>query len=124
MGATPYDIAWSEVYNGIQTKMIDACEVQYTSAVSTHIYEVCKYVTKTEHINLFNCLICGRSLVQQAAGRHIEQIMLDACYNNAYANAQDIIAAQADMEKTLVDNGMTIIDVNKDEFRGCCRYRL
>ena len=26
-------------------------------------------------------------------------------------------AAQADMEKTLVDNGMTIIDVNKDEFK-------
>ena len=24
---------------------------------------------------------------------------------------------QADMEKTLVDNGMTIIDVNKDEFK-------
>ena len=59
MGATPYNVAWSEVYNSIQTKAIDACEVQYTSAVSSHIYEVCKYVTKTEHINLSNCLSCG-----------------------------------------------------------------
>lgn len=57
MGATPYNIAWSEVYNGIQTKSIDACEVQYTSAVSSHIYEVCKVVNKTEHINLLNCLV-------------------------------------------------------------------
>ena len=116
MGATPYNIAWSEVYNGIQTKMIDACEVQYTSAVSSHIYEVCKYVTKTEHINLFNCLICGEAWFSKLPAEY-QQIVLDACYNNSYSNAQDIIAAQADMEKTLVDNGMTIIDVNKDEFK-------
>ena len=41
LGATPYNIAWSEVYNSIQTKAIDACEVQYTSAVSSKIFEVC-----------------------------------------------------------------------------------
>ncbi|MDO5300720.1 MAG: C4-dicarboxylate TRAP transporter substrate-binding protein [Clostridia bacterium] len=116
MGATPYNIAWSEVYNSIQTKAIDACEVQYTSAVSTHIYEVCKYVTKTEHINLFNCLICGEAWFSKLPEEY-QQIVLDACYNNAYANAQDIIAAQADMEKTLVDNGMTIIEVDKELFK-------
>lgn len=116
MGATPYNIAWSEVYNSIQTKAIDACEVQYTSAVSTHIYEVCKYVTKTEHINLFNCLICGEAWFSKLPEEY-QQIVLDACYNNAYTNAQDIIAAQADMEKTLVDNGMTIIEVDKELFK-------
>ena len=30
LGATPYNIAWGEVYNGIQTKAIDGCEVQNT----------------------------------------------------------------------------------------------
>lgn len=49
MGATPYNIAWSEIYNGIQTKSIDGCEVQLTSAVSSKLYEVCEYVSKTEH---------------------------------------------------------------------------
>ena len=42
--------------------------------------------------------------------------MLDACYNNAYENAMTIVAAQADLEKTLVDNGMTIIEVDKQQF--------
>lgn len=115
MGATPYNVAWSEVYNSIQTKAIDACEVQYTSAVSSHIYEVCKYVAKTEHINLFNCLICGEAWFKKLPAEY-QQIVLDACYNNAYANAQDIIAAQADLEKTLVDNGMTITEVDKQLF--------
>ena len=114
-GATPYNVAWSEVYNSIQTKAIDACEVQYTSAVSSHIYEVCKYVTKTEHINLFNCLIAGEAWFKKLPAEY-QQIVLDACYNNAYDNAMSIVAAQADMEKTLVDNGMTIIEVDKALF--------
>lgn len=116
MGATPYNVAWSEVYNSIQTKAIDACEVQYTSAVSTHIYEVCKYVAKTEHINLFNCLICGEAWFSKLP-KEYQQIVLDACYNNAYNNALDIVAAQADMEKPLVDNGMIITNVDKAPFQ-------
>ena len=89
--------------------------MQYTSAVSSHIYEVCKYVTKTEHINLFNCLICGEAWFKKLPAEY-QQIVLDACYNNAYENAMSIVAAQADLEKTLVDNGMTIIEVDKQLF--------
>ena len=116
MGATPYNIAWSEVYNAIQTKMIDACEVQYTSAVSTHIYEVCKYVAKTEHINLFNCLVCGEAWFSKLPDEY-KKIILEACYNNGIKNAREIEAAQADLEKVLIDNGMTITHVDKEEFR-------
>lgn len=116
MGATPYNIAWSEVYNAIQTKMIDACEVQYTSAVSTHIYEVCKYVAKTEHINLFNCLVCGEAWFSRLPDDY-KKIILEACYNNGIKNAREIEAAQADLEKVLIDNGMTITHVDKEEFK-------
>ena len=116
MGATPYNIAWSEVYNAIQTKMIDACEVQYTSAVSTHIYEVCKYVAKTEHINLFNCLVCGEAWFSRLPDEY-KKIILEACYNNGVKNAREIEAAQADLEKVLIENGMTITKVDKDEFK-------
>ncbi len=116
MGATPYNVAWSEVYNSIQTKAIDGCEVQYTSAVSSHIYEVSEYVDKTEHINLFNCLIAGENWFQGIPEEY-KQVVLDDFYQSAYDNAQDIIAAQADLEKTLVDNGMEIVEVDKEAFK-------
>lgn len=116
LGATPYNIAWSEVYNSIQTKMIDACEVQYTSAVSTHIYEVCKFVTKTEHINLFNTVICGEAWFKKLPDGY-KKIVLDAFYNNGVANARQIEAAQADMEKALIEHGMTITAVDKGVFK-------
>ena len=116
LGATPYNIAWSEVYNSIQTKAIDGCEVQYTSAVSSKIYEVCEYVSKTEHINLFNMAICGQAWFDKLPAEYQEIVKKD--FNDcAYQNAQDIIAAQADMEQTLKDNGMTIVEVDKDIFR-------
>lgn len=102
--------------NGIQTKSIDGCEVQYTSAVSSKIYEVCEYVSKTEHINLFNMVICGQAWFDKLPAEYQEVMKKD--FNDcAYNNAQDIIAAQADMEKTLTDNGMTIVEVDKDVFR-------
>ena len=94
MGATPYNIAWSEVYNGIQTKSIDGCE----------------------HINLFNMVICGQAWFDKLPAEY-QEVMKKDFSDCAYNNAQDIIAAQADMEKTLTDNGMTIVEVDKDIFR-------
>ncbi len=116
LGATPYNIAWSEVYNGIQTKSIDGCEVQYTSAVSSKLYEVCEYLSKTEHINLFNMVICGQAWFDTLPAEYQEVMKADfsSC---AYDNAQEIIAAQADLEQTLKDNGMEIVEVDKDLFR-------
>ena len=116
LGATPYNTAWGEVYNGIQTKAIDGCEVQYTSAVSSKIYEVCKYVSKTEHINLFNFVVCGESWFNKLPADY-QQILKDDFFSCAYANAQEIIAAQADLEQQLIDGGMTIVQVDLAAFQ-------
>ena len=116
MGATPYNIAWSEVYNGIQTKSIDACEVQYTSAVSSHIYEVCKVVNKTEHINLLNCLVTSEIWFNKLPEEY-KKILLETAEETAYANGKKIESLQGEMEKTLIDNGMKIVEVNKEAFK-------
>ena len=116
LGATAYNIAWSEVYNSIQTKAIDACEVQYTSAVSSKIYEVCDYVSKTEHINLFNFVVCGESWFNKLPAEY-QQILKDDFFSCAYENAQAIVAAQADLEQQLVNGGMTIVEVDMDAFK-------
>lgn len=115
MGATAYNIAWSEVYNGIQTKSIDACEVQYTSAVSSKIYEVCDYVSKTEHINLFNFVVCGEAWFSKLPEDY-QKILKEDFFSCAYDNAQEIIAAQSDLEATLAEK-MTIVEVDKEVFK-------
>ena len=116
LGATAYNIAWSEVYNGIQTKSIDGCEVQNTSAVSSKIYEVCEFASMTEHINLFNFVVCGQKWFDKLPAEYQEIVEKDF-QECAYANAQEVIAAQADLVKTLTDNGMTIVEVDKEPFK-------
>ncbi|MBP3888852.1 MAG: C4-dicarboxylate TRAP transporter substrate-binding protein [Cellulosilyticum sp.] len=116
LGATPYNLPWSEVYNSIQTKAIDACEVQNTSAVSSAIYEVCDVVSKTEHINLFNMVICGESWFKKLPTEY-QDILMEEFFTAGYDNAQEVIAAQADLEATLVEKGMEIVDVDLEAFK-------
>lgn len=71
---------------------------------------------RPSHINLFNMVICGQAWFDKLPAEYQEVMKKD--FNDcAYNNAQDIIAAQDDMEKTLTDNGMTIVEVDKDIFR-------
>lgn len=120
LGATPYNIAWSEVYNGIQTKAIDGCEVQNTSAVSSKIYEVCEYVSKTEHIHLFNFVVCGQKWFDKLPDEY-KEIVVRGFEECAYQSAQEVIAAQADLEKTLTDKGMKIVEVDKEAFKAAAQ---
>lgn len=116
LGATPYNIGWGEVYNSIQTKAIDGCEAQFTSLVSSRIYEVCEYCSKTEHINLFNMVVCGETWFKSLPEEYQEIVMKDF-YDCAYESAKAVEAAQADMQKTLEDNGMQIVDVDLAAFQ-------
>ena len=116
LGATPYNIAWSEVYNGIQTKAIDGCEVQNTSAVSSKIYEVCEVASMTEHINLFNFVVCGQAWFDKLPAEYQEIVEKDF-QECAFQNAQEVIAAQPDLIQTLKDNGMEIVEVDKEVFK-------
>lgn len=116
MEATPYNIAWSEVYNGIQTKSIDGCEVQYTSAVSSHIYEVAKFINKTEHINLLNCVVASDKWFKTLPDNY-KNIVLETAYESGFANAQHVVGLQEKLENDLINNGMTIVQVDKDAFK-------
>ena len=115
LGATPYNIGWGEVYNGIQTKAIDGCEAQFTSLVSSKIYEVCEFCSKTEHINLFNMVVCGEKWFSELPEEY-QEIVKNDFYECAYQSAKDVEAAQEDMAKTLTENGMEIVEVDREAF--------
>ena len=115
LGATPYNIGWGEVYNGIQTKAIDGCEAQFTSLVSSKIYEVCEFCSKTEHINLFNMVVCGEKWFSELPEEY-QEIVKNDFYECAYQSAKDVEAAQEDMAKILTENGMEIVEVDREAF--------
>jgi TRAP-type C4-dicarboxylate transport system substrate-binding protein len=59
MGATPIAMGWNDSYNAMQSTSIDGVEVQSTSAYPARMYEVLKYINKTEHFQLANFIMVG-----------------------------------------------------------------
>ena len=61
-------------------------------------------------------VICGEKWFNQLPAEY-QTILLDEFFNAGYNNAQEIIAAQADLEATLVEKGMEIVEVDLDAFK-------
>ena len=61
-------------------------------------------------------VICGESWFQTLPQEY-QQILKDDFFNCGYENAQQVIAAQADLEAELVEKGMEIVEVDKEVFK-------
>lgn len=59
MGAVPTPMSWSEVYTSIQQKALDGAEVQTPSFYATRLWEVTKYINKTQHFQLIGSVVTG-----------------------------------------------------------------
>ena len=70
----------------------------------------------TEHINLFNFVVCGQAWFDKLPAEYQEIVEKDF-QECAYQSAQEVIAAQADLLQILKDNGMEIVEVDKDVFK-------
>lgn len=46
-----------------------------------------------------------------------KKILIETAEETAYANGKKIESLQVEMEKTLVDNGMKIVEVDKEAFK-------
>lgn len=53
LGARPTDLPWSEVYNALQTGVVDAAEANFGSLAGSKLYEVRKVVSMTSHQIMF-----------------------------------------------------------------------
>ena len=107
MGATPVSMSWGEVYNGIQSKAIDGCEVQNTSAYPSKTFEVAKYMTKTEHFQLMQGLICGSKWFNTLPA-DLQKLLVETADEIGRETAKDVIKeANADEEK-MVKAGLKV----------------
>ena len=116
LGATPISMPWGEVYNGIQSNALDGCEVQYTSAYSTRIFEVVKMIAKTEHIQLVNCLVTGEKWFSTLPEEY-QNLLVETSKTLAYENAKYVEGLVEEIEGKLVAEGMTVIPVEKEAFK-------
>ena len=115
LGATPVAMGWNDVYNAMQNKVIDGCEVQSTSAFPGRTYEVAKNMAKTEHFQLANFIMVGEKWYSTLPAEY-QTILMEECKKASIANAAQILAAADNFEKQMVSNGLVINQVDKAPF--------
>jgi TRAP-type C4-dicarboxylate transport system substrate-binding protein len=116
LGATPVAMPWNDVYNAMQNRVIDGCEVQSTSAFPNRTYEVAKILTKTEHFHLANFIMCGERWFSTLPANY-QQILLEECKKASVENAALILAAAEGFEKQMAaNNGVSINFIDKTPF--------
>lgn len=119
LGCTAVSLAYSEIYTGIQTKVVDGCELPYNAAMNNKMDEVCSYVIETGHIFQLNSMIVSKDWLNTLPEDY-QKILVDEC-NTAGKEASEALEAQtAESKQTMVDNGITVVpqsDLDMEAFK-------
>lgn len=116
MGAVATPMSWSEVYPGIEQKAIDGCEAQTPTVYASHIYEVCKYINKTEHFQLIGCPVIG-TITFNSWSKEAQDLFVKT-FREIGVKYQGLILAMIDKEEAeMAQKGMIINKVDKAPFK-------
>jgi TRAP-type C4-dicarboxylate transport system substrate-binding protein len=115
LGATPVAMGWNDSYDALKNKIIDGVEVQSTSAFPAKMYEVTRFITKTEHFQLANFIMVGEKWFSTLPVEY-QQILTEECKKASVANARQILSIAEDFERQMVANGMQINQIDKAPF--------
>jgi len=112
LGATPASLGWNDVYNGVQTKVIDGAEGQTSASYPARLYEVLKYMSKTSHIQLMNGIIVGEKWFSTLPEEY-QTILKEECAKAAAEASKVVMEKASEYEAEMAKNGMTIIEADE-----------
>ncbi|HEA3677015.1 TPA: C4-dicarboxylate TRAP transporter substrate-binding protein [Escherichia coli] len=121
MGGSPTPLSWSEVYSSIQTGVVDAAEAQPTAVYGSKLYEITKYITKTNHIHLMTGIIVSQKWLSSLTPEQ-QTILREESQKNGDIASENTIKAGDKMLDEMANKGMTISNVDIQPFIDGCRY--
>ncbi|MBR1918055.1 MAG: C4-dicarboxylate TRAP transporter substrate-binding protein [Spirochaetales bacterium] len=119
LGCKAVALAYGEMYNGIQTKVVDGCELPYAAAKNMKINEVAKYIIETNHIFQLNVMVCSADWFN-ALPDDYKTILVEECDKAGLEASKVLVDGAAADRQYLVDHGMTLIpnsELDMEAFR-------
>ena len=116
LGANPTPMAFSEVFTGLQQRVIEGQENPYSLIRSASFFEVQDYVNLTEHVRGFIYVVIGEE-VFQSMDADLQQIVLEAGAEMQRFEREIFLTEEARLEQELQDLGMTFVEVDKAAFQ-------
>ncbi|RGX55485.1 C4-dicarboxylate ABC transporter [Anaerotruncus sp. AF02-27] len=116
LGAKPTGLPWNDIYNAMETKVVDGAEGQTPGIYAARLQEVAEYMSRTGHIQLFTALIVGDQWFN-ALPQEYQKVMLEASQEAGDYASEIARNETANMEKEMEAAGMKITDVDTAEFK-------
>lgn len=114
-GATGSTLAWSEVYSGIQQKVIDGCEAQISAISGSALTEVAPYVAKTGHFQMLSGLVVGNAFYNSLP-EDLQQILMETSIAGGTFASDMVYEKAEDYERELTEKGAVFTEVDRDEW--------
>ncbi len=116
MGATPTPMAWGDVYNALQTNVLDAAEAQIPAIVGANLDEVISHVTKTGHINLITGMVTSAQWVDSLP-EDLQAILFEEALEAGDIASYGTQDSLETLEAELVAAGVTVSEIDTTEFK-------
>lgn len=108
LGARPTDLPWSEVYNALQTGVVDAAEANYGSLAGSKLYEVRKVVSQTGHQVMLATFVTSTSFFN-GLPKDQQAILLEEGKAAGAELTRLTLASDAEYAEQLRANGVEIV---------------
>lgn len=115
IGAEPTPLAWGEVFQALQTGMLDAQENAADTCVGANFQDVQKYLACTNHILYVNQILISSSAYDALTGE--EQRILEQAVREAIEEMDSQLSEiDAENKAALERGGMTVIEYPEEFF--------
>lgn len=112
LGATPVPVPWGEVYTAMRTGLVDGIETTPEGMVNSKLYEVGKFVTRTQHINTVGSPIVSERFWKGLAAE--QQAMIQQAITSVTTwERAEMKTANDKSEDELKSKGLGIRDIDK-----------
>jgi TRAP-type C4-dicarboxylate transport system substrate-binding protein len=108
LGCKAVALPYGDLYNGIQTKIVDGCELPYAAAAKLKVFEVAKNILETQHIFQMNVQVVSAAWFNKLP-KDYQKILIDEC-NKAGLEVSEQLQKNADSDREfMISKGMTYV---------------
>ena len=108
LGAVATGLPYGELYNAVQTGVVDGAELPAAAARALSVYEVADYIIETRHIYQMNVQVVSAEWFNSLP-EDLQQILVEECNRAGLEATQALEAKAAEDMQFLIDNGMELI---------------
>jgi len=110
LGAANTNMAYNDIYSGLQQKTIDGQENPLQSSYSMGFQDIEKYVMKTYHVINFNAYFFNKAKLETLPEEY-QAAIKEACEESAAWRTETELASDAEYLKLFEEAGLEIVEV-------------